>query len=120
MSTQKLIREFRRKAKLAGYSVDLIDTSAAGHIAVVMLHGDLRQKLTLPSSPASPEHSIKYALDEIRRFRTAYAPPTKHELHLHGPGGPEEVGAQTEDQPPRDQAEGHAQRRPARRRRSVA
>jgi len=99
MGTRKIVREFRRKAKSAGYCVGAI-TSDSGHLHAIVMHGTTLQRITLPSSPASPEQSIKHALDEMRRFRTAHETSTQHELHLHGPGGQKDVAAQTARQPP--------------------
>ena len=74
MSTGKLVREFRRRAKFLGYIVKTIDArDGSGHLRVVVMHSGAQQRLTLPSSPASIEHSIKHALDEMRRFKEKHA-----------------------------------------------
>lgn len=74
MSTGKLVREFRRKAKSLGYRIEAITaTSGSGHLRVVVMHSSAQQRLALPSSPASIEHSIKHALDEMRRFKEKHA-----------------------------------------------
>lgn len=120
MSALKLVREFKRKAKLAGYQVVKVSTSGGGHLHAVVDHGTVQQRITLPSSPASLEHSIKAALDEIRRFRTAHEATTQSELHFHRPGGQQDAHAQAPRQQARTQEANDALRRPARRRDGVA
>jgi hypothetical protein len=121
MSTPKLVREFRRKAKLAGYVITAIETKPPGHLYATVDHGNgIHQRLSLPSSPASYEHSVKHALDEIRRFRTAHEETTKHELHLHGQGGREDAHPQEANQPRLQAAESPPDGRPIRRRRRAA
>lgn len=115
MSALKLVREFKRKAKLAGYQVIEVSTSGGGHLHAIVDHGAVQQRITLPSSPASLEHSIKAALDEIRRFRTAHEATTQHDLYLHGPGGQQDAHAQASRQQANCQADGRTDRRAARR-----
>ena len=74
MSTNKMLREFRRKVAITGSKV-VSSANVNGHVHVAVRHNDGRtQRITLGSSPSCAEFAIKQGLDELRRFRDATSP----------------------------------------------
>lgn len=60
MGTRKIVREFRRKAKSAGYCVGAI-TSDSGHLHAIVMHGTTPQRITLPlvTGQSRTEHQAR-------------------------------------------------------------
>lgn len=69
MSTNKLVREFKRRVTALGCKV-ISAQNNSGHVDVLLHHADGReQKLTMAGSPRDMNHTLTNTLTWVKRFK---------------------------------------------------
>lgn len=71
MSTRRLLREIKKGVSELGGEV-LEARPDRGHLHFLINHDGIKQHLVAASTPAVPEHTVRNALKDVKRFRRAH------------------------------------------------